>query len=486
MAFKHLDLSKLASWFHHKVDHDWKGRDAWNDDTLHLNLPKESPVSANLGAGSDTVMVRGDAGQVRLTFTSAEVGNGNANDAGTMANQDGGLAVRFQAEDGADGLTGPVSRFDDEGITFKAAHPGLTFDVRDLVAGTERGDQFDVVRLGTEKGDRFDEGHSRLDYYINAGMGDDVVKGGRGDDFLVGGAGDDTLQGGRGDDSLLGGGGNDTAILNPARDGADVIDLGEGHDVVKVEGRHIDQIRLTFTSSEAGNGSANDSNTMVNQDGGLALRLQAEDGADGLTGPVSRFDDEGITFKATHPGVTFDVRDLVAGTERGDQFEIVQLGTAGNDTVDATGYAAASYVNAGMGDDSLTGGEGDDFLVGGAGNDTLSGGAGVDSLLGGGGADSFVFATALGEVDTIVDFSAADDMILLDSAAFGGLAAGALAPDAFAYLDEAAGTDARIIYDRATGELFFDADGAAGCDAVQFATLANAAPDLTAGNVLIA
>ena len=483
MAFKYSDMSKANSW--HRHEPDGKGRDAWNDDTLRLNLPKEVPVSVDLGTGSDTIIVRGDADQVRLTFTSAEVGNGSANDAGTMTNQDGGLALRLQAEDGADGLTGPVTRFDDEGITFKAAHPGLTFDVRDLVAGTERGDQFDVVRLGTETGDRFDEGQSRLDYYINAGMGDDKVVGGRGDDFLVGGAGNDTLRGGRGDDSLLGGGGDDTAIIRPARDGADVIDLGAGDDVVCVEGGRADQIRLTFTSAEVGNGSANDAGTMANQDGGLAVRFQAEDGADGLEGPVSRFDDEGITFTTANPGVTFDVRDLVAGTERGEHFDVVQLGTAAGDTIDAGGEAESYYVNAGMGDDLLTGGDGRDFLVGGAGNDTLGGGAGVDSLLGGGGADSFVFAAALGEVDSLVDFSTTDDTIVLDSAVFGALSAGALAPDAFAYLDEAGGTDALVIYDRATGDLFYDADGGGHDAAVQFATLANAAPDLSAANFLI-
>ena len=59
------------------------------------------------------------------------------------------------SEDGLDALSGSVFRFDDEGITFKSASKGLTFDVRDLVAGTQRGDQFDVVSLGTSKDDRW-------------------------------------------------------------------------------------------------------------------------------------------------------------------------------------------------------------------------------------------------------------------------------------------------------------------------------------------
>lgn len=277
---------------------------------------------------------------------------------------------------------------------------------------------------------------------------------------------------------------DDTLRLNLPKEVPVSVDLGTGSDTIIVRG-DADQVRLTFTSAEVGNGSANDAGTMANQDGGLAVRFQAEDGADGLEGPVSRFDDEGITFTTAHPGVTFDVRDLVAGTERGEHFDVVQLGTAAGDTIDAGGEAESYYVNAGMGDDMLTGGDGRDFLVGGAGNDTLGGGAGVDSLLGGGGADSFVFAAALGEVDSLVDFSTTDDTIVLDSAVFGALSAGALAPDAFAYLDAAGGIDALVIYDRATGDLFYDADGGGHDAAVQFATLANAAPDLSAANFLI-
>ena len=400
-----------------------------------------------------------------------------------MLNQDGGLTVRVQAEDGSDGLTGPVFRFDDEGITFTSASHGLTFDVRDLVAGTQRGDQFENVSLGTSKADRINESGSPESYYINAGMGNDTIVGGRANDFLVGGAGDDKLEGGRGDDSLLGGAGNDTAVFKPSHDGKDTVDLGAGDDVVAVKFGHIDQIRLTFTSAEVGNGVANDSNTMLNQDGGLAVRFQAEDGADGLTGPVSRFDDEGITFKAS--GGTFDVRDLVAGTQRGDQFDAVQLGTSGNDTLDVGKERDTYYINAGMGNDALTGGGGNDFLVGGAGSDTLDGAAGRDSLLGGGGADTFVFNAIESTPDSIIDFTAVDDTIQLGSAAFFGLSMGTLAPGAFALLSDAEAADDRILYDTSTGNLFFDADGGTRDDLVNFAVLTTKPAGLSAADFII-
>ncbi|WGM38522.1 hypothetical protein [Caulobacter sp. NIBR1757] len=370
------------------------------NDTATLNLQNEAGAdSINLGTGDDTVNVSAVAArQIRVTFTSSEAGNGNAFDSNGSPQQDGGLAVRLQAEDADGNLTGLITRTDDEGITFVDPAFGATFDVRDLVTGAARGDQFRAVILGTSAGDVIN-GMATPDY-INGGMGNDVINGGTSDDFLVGGAGDDTLTGGDGsildgNDTFLGGGGNDTlfggfgndiAIFNSSTDGADTVNLGAGADTVNVAGA-AGQIRLTFTSSEVGNNNANDSNTMANQDGGLAVRFQREDGGDGLSGPVSRSDDEGITFVAG-AGLTFDVRDLVSGAQRGNQFRTVTLGTSLGDTF--LGTAEADYINAGMGDDTVSGGLGADFLVGGAGIDTLNGDDGDDSFIGGGSGD-FIF-----------------------------------------------------------------------------------------------
>lgn len=391
-----------------------------DDDTLRFNISRQPAVMRDLGAGDDTVEISADRSvpQVRLTFTSAEVGNGLATDSDTLPNQDGGLAVRAQAENGSDGLIGPVSRFDDEGITFES-RGAFTFDVRDLVSGIQRGDRFDTVELGTMAADVIDETGSDEAYYINAGMGNDSVTGGRGNDFLVGGAGNDRLIGLQGDDSFIGGGGNDlilggigddTAIVNVSTDGSDRVNLGSGMDMVTVAAASPQQIRLTFTSAEVGNASANDSGAMANQDGGLAVRLQAEDAAGILTGPISRYDDEGVSFVSATPGVTFDVRDLVSGVERGNQFEVVTLGTSAGDVFNETGEDEAYYINAGMGNDRLTGGTGRDFLVGGLGNDRLNGREGADSLLGGAGNDVFVFNGDTGS-DTIVDFVSGADRI---------------------------------------------------------------------------
>ncbi|SOC07993.1 M10 family metallopeptidase [Rhodobacter maris] len=69
---------------------------------------------------------------------------------------------------------------------------------------------------------------------------------------------------------------------------------------------------------------------------------------------------------------------------------------AGNDTL--TGNDAANAIDAGAGNDHVSGGAGDDRLTGGAGNDTLTGGTG---------ADTFLFSAGFG-TDEITDFSSDD------------------------------------------------------------------------------
>jgi Ca2+-binding RTX toxin-like protein len=93
---------------------------------------------------------------------------------------------------------------------------------------------------------------------------------------------------------------------------------------------------------------------------------------------------------------------------------------------------------------------------------------------GGPGQDTFWFIAALDpetNVDTITDFTLADDLILLENDLFIGLPNGVLAAPAFHIGAAAADADDRIIYDNATGAVIFDANGNAASGATQFATL---------------
>ncbi|MGZ8360988.1 MAG: calcium-binding protein, partial [Allosphingosinicella sp.] len=135
----------------------------------------------------------------------------------------------------------------------------------------------------------------------------------------------------------------------------------------------------------------------------------------------------------------------------------------------------------------LTGNEFTNTLYGNAGDNVLDGKGGGDTLLGQGGADTFAFTTALGggNVDAVVDFAVGVDRIALDDAVFTGLAPGALPAGAFRSGAAAQDADDRIIYDPATGALFFDADGNGGGAAIQFATLATGLTPTAADFVVV-
>jgi serralysin len=123
---------------------------------------------------------------------------------------------------------------------------------------------------------------------------------------------------------------------------------------------------------------------------------------------------------------------------------------------------------------NLAGNEFGQYIAGNAGNNVIDGGAGNDTLEGGAGADAFFLNSALNpsaNVDTILDYTVGVDQIRLENAFFSGLASGTLAAGTFAQGTAAADADDRILYDSATGRLFFDADGAGGAGAIQFANV---------------
>nr|WP_279306627.1 calcium-binding protein [Microvirga solisilvae] len=101
-----------------------------------------------------------------------------------------------------------------------------------------------------------------------------------------------------------------------------------------------------------------------------------------------------------------------------------------------------------------------DRFVGGKGHDLLNGGLGNDRLTGEEGQDTFVFSTKLAKnVDRVTDFKHADDTIKLSKAIFSKIEKGMLSKGAFWIGAKAHDTNDRIIYNKDTGNLFYDADG---------------------------
>ena len=165
----------------------------------------------------------------------------------------------------------------------------------------------------------------------------------------------------------------------------------------------------------------------------------------------------------------------------GNDYDDLIRGGAGNDVVYAYDGDDIVYGDAGAdtlyglwGDDDLYGGTGRDVLSGGAGKDYLSGGADSDRLTGGSGRDYFVFDTkpSRNNVDWIVDFRPADDTIMLDNQVFTRIGRdGWLASGVFTTGSSAKDFSDRIIYNKQTGALLYDADGIGGIAAVKFAQL---------------
>ena len=244
---------------------------------------------------------------------------------------------------------------------------------------------------------------------------------------LVGTSGGDNLVGAAGNDTLTGLGGNDTLDGGA---GADTMSGGAGNDLY-----YVDNVGDVIT-----------------------------EGTSGGTDTVNA----SITYA------------LGANVEN--------LNLIGSAAINGFGNALNNVINGGVANNALDGGAGADVISGGAGNDTIYGGLGSDTLDGGAGADAFVFNTTLGSsnIDRINNFSAVDDVIMLDHAIFAALTVmGPLAPGAFNTGSAATQADDHIIYNLSTGALLYDADGSGKGAAIQFATLSGLTGTLSAADFVV-
>ncbi len=186
------------------------------------------------------------------------------------------------------------------------------------------------------------------------------------------------------------------------------------------------------------------------------------------------------------------------GGEGNDSYVVDNLGDAitekageGHDTVEASvsfalGAEFEDLLLVGTGNISATGNALANVITGNAGNNMIAGGLGNDILTGGGGADSFVFDFKAGKnnVDTILDFKAGVDHIVLDDGVFGKLHDdGVLKAKFFAFGKADDGND-YLVYKEGSGKLFYDKDGDGG-KAAKLVAILKGAPDLDGGDILI-
>jgi len=287
--------------------------------------------------------------------------------------------------------------------------------------------------------------------------GDDLIIGSNADNRFDAGGGNDTLEGGLVNDRLVGGAdydfaryaGSTGAKANLATGMAEA--AGYGSDtLVGIEGL------IGGSGADSFIGDGND-NTLVGNAGN-----------DILDGGLQNDTLDGGT------GIDTAVFSGVAGAEVSLAILIEQETGYGKDTL-----KDIENLTGGAGADKFTGSKVANILNGNAGNDTLAGGLGNDKLTGGSQADAFVFNTTLNaksNVDTITDFVAKDDTIQLENAIFKKLTKpGVLSKSYLTIGTKAKDKDDYIVYDKAKGILYYDADGSGSGAAVKFAQLKKAA-----------
>lgn len=323
----------------------------------------------------------------------------------------------------------------------------------DVITGFDGNDS----QYGQAGDDRLDGGSGRD--YLDGDDGNDTILGGAETDHLIGRAGVDHLNGGAGQDYIEGGA------------GADVMDGGDASSLNYLSYRNSTAVVVNLQTGTASGGEATGDRfvNFWNIDGSAYSDTLTGNGGTnmlyGRTGNDTLSGGAGYDYLYGQDG-NDSMRGGAGSTYLGDTLD----GGNGIDTVTYTDGKVGVTVNLASGrgsggnatnDDYVSvenvhGSAGSDVLIGDGGTNVLDGWAGRDSLTGGAGADRFNFSwashTAVGQADTITDFSRAqgDKVVLTTIDANTGVAGN----QAFTFIGSAA-------YSHHAGELRY-ADGGGG------------------------
>jgi Ca2+-binding RTX toxin-like protein len=307
---------------------------------------------------------------------------------------------------------------------------------------------------------------------------------------LQGNAAANVLNGGGGADTMQGFGGNDTYVVDNAGDivsetggsGTDTVVSSMSFDLSNT-GRVFGAVeRLTLAGASAINGTGDAfANVIVgNAAANIINGLAGDDTINGLGGADLMIGGSGndtfhVDNGSDRVNDTSGIDAIISSVTYSLADTVRVVGTIENMTL--TGSAALGIGNAAA--NVLKGNAVANDLRGMDGNDTLHGYAGNDTLRGGLGNDVFVFDTtpnATTNRDVIADFanvSGNNDLFRLENTFFTKLAAGALNPANFKVGAAAGDANDYIVYNQATGALYYDVNGNGGGGAIHFATLSN-------------
>lgn len=478
-----------------------------------INLNAET--FSNVGGGVGNVSIaRG------TVIENAIGGSGNDTLIGNAANN---VLTGNAGNDTLDGGAGNDILNGGAGVdtaSYASAISGVAVDLRTTTAQYTRSAGIDTLSsieqlVGSNFADRLygSDSANRID----GGAGNDLLIGRGGDDHLIGGAGNDTLDGGTGNDILDGGAGTDYVTYAAAQAGVTVnLSLtgvqntgGAGQDqLLNLERLYGSNFNDNLTGTAGGNlitGRSGDDvitggdgydrlqgdggNDTIYGDGGNDTViggagndfLYGGDGNDALYGQAGNDVIDGgngidiTSYADAAAGVTIDLGVTTAQDTGGAGIDTLSsierlVGSRYDDHI--TGAAAAERLIGGAGNDTVMGGAGNDIVQGDAGNDVVGGGAGNDSVYGGAGQDMFRFDSALNgstNVDSLRDFSSVDDTFQLSQAVFSAIGVGTLDASAFHVGRVAEDASDRIVYDQASGRIYYDADGSGGGAQVLFA-----------------
>jgi Ca2+-binding RTX toxin-like protein len=385
------------------------------------------------GVAVETLRTTNDAGTASLELTGNELNN-------TLVGNDGGNILRGRGgSDGIDGRGGidTVNYFDASGgvivVLGQNGAPGFAYELG-LV-----NNQAVIVSVDTLVNIENVQGSSQSDTLV----GNEVVN---------------LLQGFAGNDTYVVQNAGDT-IMEGAGQGTDEARASTSYTLTA--GAEVETLRTTDDSGTAlinltGNGT---NNRLVGNNAGNTL-----DGGGGNNDElVGR--DGNDTYLVNNANVRI--------TENGGQgIDTVRTSVSYTLTAGADVEILETANSAGTAALNLTGNASGNIVIGNNGNNIITGGVGEDYLTGHGGRDSFLFNTTLdpeNNLDVITDFNVTDDTIQLDNAVFTTLADGTFAAGQFVTGTAAQDAQDRIIYDSATGALFYDSDGTGGVAAIQFA-----------------
>lgn len=303
----------------------------------------------------------------------------------------------------------------------------------------------------SDEADFYDGRTGQVTGRIIGGFGNDTIYGGDNDDVILAQSGSDTVYGGGGNDTIIGLSGSDRLF---GGDGDDELSASQPAVIEGGAGNDLITLQSLGSASTADGGTGED--TLVSTYFGVFGDIDMQNGLFGLTiadnfehmdlqnydvGTMTATnDDNTITLRSVETLRTYDGSDIITVSGKADRIfsgagnDIIEVGesplvNAGSGEDRVTGGLKADVIFGGSGDDvilasngedKLRGNDGDDLLHGEVGNDDLQGQNGNDTLSGGVGNDS-LFGGA-GDDDLTGDDG--DDLLYGDAGAdylFGGL-----------------------------------------------------------------